>query len=50
MLAMKLRCLAVAVFGVYKTSYVVLSQQNKAKSLIYKEPILLALFYWLFNW
>ena len=36
--------------GAYKPSYVVLSQQNKDKSLIYKEPILLALFYWLFNW
>lgn len=30
--------LPVAVFGAYKPSYVVLSQQNKDKSLIYKEP------------
>ena len=37
-------------FGVYKPSYVVLSQQNTGKYLIYKEPILLALFYWFFNW
>ena len=39
----KSQCSAAAVSGVYKPSYVVLSQQNKDKSLIYKEPI-----YWLF--
>ncbi len=47
---LKPRRWAAGASGVYKPSYVVISQQNICKLLIYKEPILLALFYWLFNW
>ncbi len=34
----KLRLSEAAAFGVYKTSYVVLLQQNYCKLLIYKNP------------